>query len=157
MKGDGFGEHFRRIKYKKEILAILAIIAGVIALYQTFLPVNCGEFECFVDSMKKCSPAKYVNEGEDASWLYQIQGIDDNNCAIMVTLLNAKKGDVGLREFEGDSMTCFYEKGYIAYPERNIGTCHGVLKEDLQNLVIEKLYNYVVTNLKDIRDELIFS
>ena len=107
--------------------------------------------------MRKCSPVKYVNEGEDASWLYQIQGIDGDNCAIKVTLLNAKEGDLGLRNFEGNSMTCFYEKGVLAYPERNIGSCHGVLKEDLQNLVIERLYDYVVVNLKDIREELIFS
>jgi hypothetical protein len=148
---------FRKIKYKREYLAILTIAVAVFALYQTFSPKNCGDFECFKERMKYCSPTKYFNEGEEATWLYQIQGVDGNKCAVRVTLLNAKEGDLGLREIEDDSMTCFYKKGTIAYPERDLGSCTGKLKEGLQSIVIERLYDYVVVNLEDIREELIFS
>jgi hypothetical protein len=151
------GFNFKELKYKKEILVVLAVIVGAIAIYQTFSPQGCGDFGCFSERMKTCSPTKYINEGEDASWLYQIQGIDGNNCAVRVTLLNAKEGDLGLRDFEGNAMTCFYEKGSVAYPERNMGSCTGILKEDLQGLVIERLYDYVVTNLGDIKEDLLFS
>ncbi len=100
--------------------------------------------------MARCSLASYVHEEPQASWGYQIQGRQLNECAIEVTLLQAKEGDLQLRDFEGHSMTCFYPVGVIAFPEKDMARCHGRLKEDLQGLIIEKLHQYILDNLGEI-------
>ncbi|MDZ4226541.1 MAG: hypothetical protein U1B79_00320, partial [Candidatus Pacearchaeota archaeon] len=82
-------------KYYKEVFAVAAVIFGILALYYTFIPEECGNFECFQTEMKKCSPAKYINEESEASWEYWIRGVEGNKCAVKVTLLGAKEGDLG--------------------------------------------------------------
>ena len=76
-------------------------------------------------------------------------------CETEVTLLSAKEGDVGLRDYEGVSMLCYYDIGVAGYPERNLAACHGELKEGLQSIIIEKLYKYLVANLGEIREDLL--
>jgi hypothetical protein len=56
---------------------------------------------------------------------------------------------------EGQEMTCFLPKGVVMIPESDIGRCHGLLKEGLQDLVIEKLHAYLVQNLGQINLEMI--
>ena len=48
---------------------------------------------------------------------------------------------------EGQSMTCMLPLGVVMAPESDIGICHGLLKEGLQDLVIRKLHTYLVQNL----------
>jgi hypothetical protein len=143
-------------KYVKGLLALVTVIIGAIAIYLTFVPQTCVNFECFAREMERCSPATYVSEEFEATWNYRIRGVELNDCVIEVTLLNAKEGDLGLRELEGESMSCFYPRKTVAYPDKNLDFCHGILKENLQGIVIEKLYSYVVSNLEPLRDELIF-
>jgi hypothetical protein len=144
-------------RYGKEVIAVLIIVVAVLALYYTFQPVTCTDIVCYQERMKQCSPATFVNEDDHASWGYRILGTTEQTCEISVTLLNAKEGDVDLRRFEGSSMKCYYDIGVAGYPEKNLAACHGILKEGLQTIVIEKLYKYVVANLKDIRQDLLFS
>jgi len=144
------------IKYAKEVVAILILVVAVLALYYTFVPVGCAEYSCFEAHMIKCKPAVYVNEEEKASWKYEILGTTDKKCQIDVTLLNAKEGNIDLREYEKTSMTCAYAVGVAGYPEKNLVACHGTLKEGLQSVVIEKLYKYIVANLGDIRKDILF-
>lgn len=150
------GFSLRRLRYGKEIFAFFIIVIAIIAISKTFVPRNCEDFSCFGERMEKCSPTTFVNEDSDASWKYTIKGLRRNECVIEVDLLNAKNGDLGLRNLEGSSMVCSSEKGLIGYPEKNMDNCHGELKEGLQKLVIDRLYDYVVSNLGDIREELLF-
>lgn len=136
------------------LVIAFAVLLGL-ALYATFGHTSCVSTSCFQDSMARCSLASYIHEEPQASWKYDIQGRQSSNCAIKVTLLQAKEGDLELRGFEGHSMTCTYPLGVIAFPEKDMAKCHGLLKEDLQGLIIKKLHQYVLDNLGEIASGLV--
>ncbi len=150
------GFNLRYFKYSKEIIAILILVVAILALYYTFNPISCQNYECFKENMANCENAVYVNEQDEGSWRYEVLNTESNSCAIEVTLLSAKNTDIGLREYEGQEMRCYYPLGVVGYPERNLDTCHGLLKEGLQKVVIEKLYKHIVANLGEIKEELLF-
>jgi hypothetical protein len=144
-----------KIKVINGIIIALIVITLVIALYLSFSAVECVNFQCFQEKMAECKSATYVNEETEASWGYKIKGKRGNQCEIEVSLLGAKEGSLNLRQFEGNSMSCFYDVGIVAYPEKDLDVCQGLLKEDLQGVIIENLHKYIVDNLGDIQEELI--
>ena len=150
----GFISNF---KYKREVIAVSAIFIAAVALFQTYVPLKCTDFNCFQIRMQECKAATFINDEPQASWGYRIRGIYGDECRIDVIFLNAKEGELGLRKYEGNSMACYYGRKTIAYPEKNLDFCHGELKEDLQTVLIEKLYKYIVANLGEIRDELLLN
>ncbi|MCU0642155.1 MAG: hypothetical protein MUF61_01065 [archaeon] len=97
--------------------------------------------------MSKCSKATFVNDEPEASWGYKILGIEDRECIVNVRLLMAKKGELGVNELVGHEMQCSYPKGMVAYVEKDLSKCHGLLKEELQTIVITKLHTYILENL----------
>jgi len=130
------------------VMIIFGIIVFVIAMYITYTPVECENFGCFSTRMVECDTATYINEESEASWEYRVMGKTDNSeCAVEVTLLQAKEGDLAIKIFEGHRMTCFYPLGKHAYPEKDLLLCHGRLKEDLQSVIINKLHEYILDNL----------
>ena len=143
-----------QLDLKRGILSIAIVIVLIIALYITFSPDDCFGYECFQEKMISCKPATYVNEEPEASWGYEILSKKNNLCEVEVTLLNAKEGDLDLRQYEGNSMTCSYNLGISAYPEKDLSVCHGLLKENLQNVIIDKLYRYVIDNIGEISESL---
>ncbi len=136
------------------VLAFVAIVIGAVAFYYTFSYKDCVNYECFQKRMASCSFGSYINEEPEASWLYHIEGRKKGMCDIKVTLLQAKEGGLSLREIEGLSMTCSYELGVSNYPEKDLPRCHGILKEELQEIIIKKLHEYVVGNIGRINEEL---
>ena len=102
--------------------------------------------------MQKCAFTTFINEEPEASWQYDIQGKSGKSCLVQVTLLQAKEGDLNLNLFEGHRMICSYDLGLAAYPERDMARCHGLLKEDLQSVLITKLHEYVINNLGAIQE-----
>ena len=131
---------------------IVALVFGV-AIYFSFQPKQCLNYECFRDNMVSCSKAKYVNEEPEASWGYEVVGFKGKDCEVKVSLLMAKKGELDLLKFEGDSMSCSYPKGIAGYPDRDLSLCTGRLKEDLQRRIIEKLQEYIIDNLGEIKNK----
>jgi len=140
--------------WKRGALGILVIVVLIVTLFLTFSPSKCEGVACFQQRMIDCSSAEYVNEEPEASWGYKVIGRRGGQCEIEVTLLSAKEGSLGLRDYEGNSMSCFYDTGVFAYPEKDLDACSGELKENLQSVIIEKLYRYVVDNLGEIEEGL---
>lgn len=131
------------------------IIVIMIALYFTFYySYTCDDLTCYEAHQQKCSKTKFVNDAEDTVWKYFIKGNTDGKCEVEVTVLTIKQGDVAQKKLEGKSMTCLLPKGSISMPESDIARCHGVLKEELQNLIIQKLHSYILENLGTISSEL---
>ena len=58
-------------------------------------------------------------------------------------------------KLESQKMTCMLPKGIVMIPESDIGNCHGMLKEGLQDLVIRKLHTYLVQNLGKLNLEML--
>ena len=140
--------------WKRGVLAGLLVVILALAIYFTTRPVECLNFECFQDKMIACSPAVYINEENDALWKYEVKGMEKGMCKVEVTLLSAKEGSLKLRQYEGNSMNCLHDKGIALYPEKDLEACTGELKENLQSLIINKLYEYIIDNLGEINEEL---
>jgi len=146
---------FQKIGKRNLFIIILFIALILVVGYMVFFYTKiCVNFECFQESMEECSRADYINEEPEASWGYKIKGREGINCVVEVTLLNAKKGELGINEFVGHKMDCSYPAGISAYPEKDLDKCHGRLKEDLQEIIIEKLHLYVLENLKEFQESL---
>ena len=139
-------KQYRKIIFISAIVIFVLAVAGAVYFSFLYLP-KCQNYECFQEYMSKCSKATYVNDEPEASWGYSIIGRLNENCAIKVTLLMAKKGELGIDKYVNDAMTCYYPKGVAAYPEKDLSKCHGQLKEDLQELIINKMHSYLLENL----------
>jgi len=142
---------------KKAGLIILILIALVliIALYFTFFfSYKCSDASCFISHQEKCTKTKFVNNAEDVKWLYYIKGKEDGKCEIEVSVLEVKQGAIDKKILEEKSMTCLLPLGSIASPEADLLKCHGVLKEEMQNLIIQKLHSYIIESVGEITEEL---
>jgi len=142
---------------QKIILLLIAIILlGGIALYLFFFSgEKCGNIECFQNAMKLCTKANLMSEEPEASWLYEINGLNTAGvCEVNVRLLQAKEGELGIDRLNGLDMVCTYPRGVFAYPEKDLSRCHGRLREELQTIIINKLHAYVIENLGQINESL---
>ena len=131
------------------IVILAVIVVGAMFFTQS---TKCLNFECFQNEMSSCSKATYINEEPEASWGYEIVGKEGGQCVVNVKLLQAKKGELGIDQIVGFDMDCSYRIGVGTYPEKDLGACHGRLKEELQGIVIEKLHTYVLENLIEIEE-----
>jgi len=143
---------------KKKVYIALIVVFAISALLFVYLNFvytpNCQNYECWQQYMTKCKRASFVNEQTEASWGYEIKGKADNQCTIEVTLLLAKKGELRISEIVGDSMICSYKIGTATYAEKDLSVCHGLLKEELQTLIINKLHAYILENLGQVAEGL---
>ena len=149
----------RGLGAKLKIVIVLIIVILAIAIYFTFFySYKCKDISCFREHQKRCnlisSKTTFVNDIEDATWFYHIKGKKGNECKVQVKLLQVKKGDVSFSKLEGQSMNCYVPIGSVVAPESDISNCHGLLKEDLQETIINKLHKYIVNNLGEISEEL---
>lgn len=137
------------------IFTILFLIVLPIAIYFTFFfYYDCADYACFLSHQIKCDKTKFTNNLEDATWKYRVLGKDSESCQIEVTLLSVTKGSVELGKLQGKSMVCDLEIGSNLKPEADVSKCHGILKEELQQLMINKLHSYIISNLGSLGEEL---
>ncbi|MBS3077225.1 hypothetical protein J4233_03045 [Candidatus Pacearchaeota archaeon] len=144
------------MRYTKLIIfAVIALVLIALAVYTSFVRMpKCQTFECYEENMRQCKQVQYLNDGEEATWRYKILGIQDGACVVEVTLLQPKAGELGIEKLSGYSMECGFPKGIVAYPEKDLGSCHGRLKEEMQEIIIKKLHTYIVKNIGEIDDTL---
>ena len=135
------------------IIGLIIIIA--LAIYFTFFyAYKCNDLACFQAHQKKCVRTSFVNDEEDTTWKYLIKGKSSGKCIVNVEVLNIKKGERSKQILIGKEMDCYLPIGSAVSPESDIAICHGVLKEELQNLIIQKMHSYIVENLGEISEEL---
>jgi len=85
------GKRLFSLKYFVVFIVIFAVII-IIFLFLNFRTKNCSNIDCFNSAMEKCKRASFINELEDASWLYTINGKKGDLCKINVKLLQVKEG-----------------------------------------------------------------
>jgi hypothetical protein len=107
---------------------------------------DCNGLECFNENLKSCDRAKFIG-GDDMIFRYSILGRSGNVCNVHTELLQGELNNQDSLKLEGQSMICSLPFGMIGVPENNIGECHGVLKENLQDIVIKKMYSYIIQNI----------
>jgi hypothetical protein len=137
------------------VILLVIIVLVILAFYiNSVSGKRCGDYSCFQVEMSACSRARYTSEMPEASWGYTVLGSSDGNCDVNVKLLQAKNGTLEMNTLEGYDMVCSYPLGIAAYPEKDLSKCHGRLKEELQGLIIKKLYSYIVDNVGQIATNL---
>lgn len=134
-------------------LSVLAVVAIGLSIYLAFFfSEDCTDITCFKYNMEKCSKARYINEGVESTWQYKIVGKSDGLCDVEVRLLQTKEGSLKLSRLNGLEMTCAYPEGVFKYPEKDLDRCRGILKEEIQSIIIENLHNYIVDNVGEISE-----
>jgi len=132
---------------------ILLVIFGIVLGGILFLsPDTCYEKSCFNRAMVDCDRVVWLRMDENADWFYEIKGSSGNSCEIEVELKKIKKGDVDLEVLEGEKMVCKLLKGESANPEEVISQCSGKLKEDLQEIIISRMHDYLLENLGELKE-----
>ena len=131
---------------KKIIIGFLTLLI-MIELYILFQPIHCSDVSCFEKNMISCKKANFINDQQEAVWNYDIKGVSGEECEIEVTLEHIRSGKINSEKLQGKSMDCFYPPNVFEYPEKNLDLCHGRLKEDMQELILINLHEYVLDNL----------
>jgi hypothetical protein len=136
------------------IIIALVLILSVAGYFSFFFYYSCDNAECFYSHQKECAKTKFINYQEDANWEYIIKGKSNGKCEIEVKITQIKQGDISRKILEGKSMMCYIPLGTSVSPESDISRCHGELKEEMQNLIIQNLHSYIVDNIGEITQEL---
>lgn len=134
------------------IAVILLLIVVIYFLY--FFHYNCDDLSCFYGHQEQCVRTSFINDQQDTTWEYYIRGEEDGKCVINVKVLKIKAGTADKQKLEGLDMDCYLSLGSISSPESDISRCHGTLKEEMQNLIIQKLHAYIVESVGEIGKEL---
>ncbi len=138
-EGSGFGW--------RKFFTLVVLIGFIWSIWFVFFSYNkCTSRTCFEDNLRGCDKAEFIS-GDDMIFDYVIQGKSNGYCEVDVELLQGELNNADSISLEGQSMTCMLPIGVIMDPESDIGICHGLLKEGLQDLVIRKLHTYLVQNL----------
>ena len=146
----------RSLKGKKSLLffviALVILIIIIFAAYFLFFrTTNCLDKTCFENAIVGCKKVSWTRQDSSAAWTYTILGSKDQaSCEINVKLLRLNNGTIDAEGLQGEEMICNFVKGDTQYPEKDISTCHGLLKEDIQDLLIQRMHNYLLQNALQI-------
>lgn len=148
----GAREAVNPILDKRVIIVFLIAIALILSVYFTFFSVgSCDTVQCFNKALAKCSRVKFANIQEEATWLYAIKGSKGDKCVVDVKTTNLRLEEA--KKIENKDMLCYLPRGMVIPPESELDNCHGLLKEGLQDIIIEKLHVYIVQNIGKISEE----
>lgn len=138
----------------RNIILIAAIALLLLAGYIKFFhKTNCddGDRQCFNTALARCSRATFTNYGADLAWYYNILGEQKDSCIVYVENVNFKTA-IEAAKLKGKGMECSLPLGVVTSPESNIDLCNGILKEELQDIIIQKMHLYIVQNLGSITE-----
>lgn len=151
LKKQGYNNLKIRILISVLILIIAAIILVVFFFFTNIK--ECDSSECFSQALSKCTRVSYIREDPKAAWDYKITGSNnENSCNIDVRLLRLNQGTVDIEILEGSKMTCVINRAETRPPEENIKDCSGLLKERLQEIIIERMHSYILKNIGEIKE-----
>jgi len=141
--------------FSKKIKIILIILIPVFIIFLGYIFIiktnSCENEKCFFNSLKDCKKVYFVKEDPEYSWLYVIsKEASKDSCEIKVKLLNVKKESIDSKRLQNKEMICIVPKTTTEFPEKEISKCSGVLKESLQDLIIQRMYDYLLTNVQEI-------
>jgi len=107
---------------------------------------NCKTKACFDSALEKCEKASYVSDSQNM-WKYTILKEKAKMCVVDVKLLQVKRGVLDSQRLEGKEMQCEIPLGSVYAPESDLSRCKGELKEEIQEIVIERMHSYIIENI----------
>jgi len=139
------------------IIMIIIIVLGIFIYFLFFRTTKCqiNDETCFSSSIINCERASFIRENEEFVTSYNILGKSESGCEITVSIIQVKKGLNELSVLEGKSMNCNVPLGLnIQKPEEDIKNCQGLLKEEIQNIIIQKIHSQLIENMVQIREDI---
>lgn len=150
-------EEYNKLYQKLLIMFVfLSIILIVFLVYYFFFyETSCSNEECFKKAFDSCKKVNFIKEDDQASWLYQVQGksIIKSKCNVKVTLLSLKQGSIENQKLNGKSMACQVLRENALNSEGDLGSCSGTLKEEMQDIIIQRMHNYILQNVGQIEEQ----
>tara|TARA_Y100000310_G_scaffold72424_1_gene68454 strand:+ start:3489 stop:4013 length:525 start_codon:yes stop_codon:yes gene_type:complete len=151
-KSQGYDKVQRRVG-----IALIILILGLIGFtmyYLVFYAKPVSTSQEFIDSIISCNRASWIREDSQAKWIYIIKGnAKGDACQIHVQLLEMKEGTIGGESLQGKEMECTVLKTETRFPEKDISKCSGELKGELQDIIIQRMHNYLLKNVGEIKEE----
>jgi hypothetical protein len=140
----------RKLTFSLIFLATLLAILSLLLIYSDFIYyIPCSDESCFFAHLRNCDRAEYTKTG-DFNILYKIEGDNFNRCNVKV-FLEDLQNSIGLKDFYKNSfMECNLKFGFNSYPESDLISCSGMLKEGLQEVLIHRLKSEVARNIGEI-------
>lgn len=135
-------------------IAVLVLVIALAYLIISSYVKQCSDRACFDSEMAGCSKASFVDDTEESTWEYSITGKSGGNCIVNAMLLEIKKGTADLSVLRNKDMDCELPVGYVGNPQDDLTRCHGILKEEMQNLIIKRMHSYILKNIGQISEEL---
>lgn len=159
MKKSGSKSEIKELGSKKNIyLALIILVIGFAGYYiysNNYIPESCGDINCYETALADCKKVFVINEDENYVWRYEILDEEDkNNCNVEVILLKIKEGNIDVEDLEDKSMICKVGKFGDIFPEKDMVRCSGELKEEFQEIIIDRLHNYLLQNIGEINEGL---
>jgi hypothetical protein len=136
-------------------IIVISVIGLAISFY--FIVVyssTCGDEDCFSSALVKCDKGIYLKETAETITEYKISGEKQGFCEIEVELIQIKQGSAELISLEGEGMVCLSPLGTYLKPEENLKECHGLLKEGIQEIMIQRMHSELIENIGQIGEEI---
>ena len=145
----------KRLVTRLVLLFIILVILAVLVWMNFFYLRKCDSQMCFDSALRNCKRAQFVKQG-NMTFNYLILGQRGGECKVHVRVLETNLGEAENPKLVGKSMFCWVPVGVVAAPESQIDNCHGVLKEELQDMIIQNLHRQIVQNFGEINTDLGF-
>jgi len=143
------------------ITATIVFLIVFAAFVLGFVKKTCQDDACFIESLKRCSTAKYMQLENFNYYKWSINGYSGDYCDIDVRLLKMAYGTPvdKIELFEGKEMSCLVPLSVLqntdsSKVENILNYCTGPLKEAIYQSIIERLYTVIVANLGSAIKEL---
>lgn len=139
------------------ITVVLIVLVFAAAIYFSFFfYYKCAQSDlaCYLAHQEKCAKTKFINDEAQTTWNYKIIGKNDERCDVEVKILKMKQGSIDKINLEGKDMICSISVGSKIRPEENLNICHGLLKEKIQEIMINNAHAYIISNMGKISGEL---
>ena len=150
LEEQGYRKIYQRAIIALFILSLFMILIAAFYFFVYFKP--CNDKACFIDSLRKCKRVAFVKEDAEAAWLYRIiSNTENQNCNVEITLLKVKEGDLDSERLQAKKMICITPKTGVDSPEKDVSKCSGLLKEEMQTIIIERLHSYILQNIGEIK------
>ncbi|MBS3075980.1 hypothetical protein J4429_06015 [Candidatus Pacearchaeota archaeon] len=149
------GEKFK-LKNIITIIVILVIIIIVFSFlgYNLFYSKSCKDEACFDSAINVCKKASWLKEDSESAWMLRILGKEtEDYCKLNIKLLNIKKGTIDSEKLIGKEMICIVTRTEKIFPSADMSQCTGPLKEEMQDLIIKRMHDYLLKNLGEIKEE----
>ena len=150
-------------KKRLELVEKLAMLGGVflilfvIGYYAGYFRTNCAQAaKCFNELLKKCRAAEFIGIKQNNVYQYVSYPSLSSTCNLKVTLKRVVVGaPQEFKDLEGKSMQCKVPRDTLETIELEkmndlMKHCSGKLKEKLYEIIIQRMYSLVITQMDDI-------